>query len=219
MLPPRSKQIAVLVCLLSVPSTAVAATIHAWGLDNNLTSLIDGYSTAEITCFKGVCAGAVTVPLGLLSGGQASPSQLTVAMTIGALGYGASLVLYVASAQQLGAIRSQLYFSTAPLFGLAVAWGVFGESIGLEHFIAIGIMSAALWLLHLESHEHEHRHEALEHTHWHRHDDDHHDHPHTGAPGTWHQHRHSHAAVTHRHGHRPDLHHRHDHEPKTKSGS
>jgi len=190
----------------------------AWGLDNNLTSLIDGYSTAEITWFKGICAGAVTVPIGWLAGGQASGSQLLAALLIGAVGYGASLVLYVAGAQQLGATRSQLYFSTAPLFGLAVAWGVFGESIGPEHFIAIGIMATALWILHLESHEHEHRHEAQEHTHWHRHDDGHHDHVHTAASetsSTWHQHRHVHVAVTHRHPHRPDLHHRHSHARKT----
>lgn len=184
----------------------------AWGLDNNLTSLIDGYSTAEITGFKGAFAGAVTIPIGWFLGGQASMSQTLAALAIGGLGYGVSLVLYVAGAQQLGATRSQLVFSTAPLFGLAVAWGVFGESIGLEHFIAIGIMATALWILHLESHEHEHHHELQEHTHWHRHDDGHHDHPSDGPASTWHQHRHSHEALTHRHAHSPDLHHRHSHD-------
>ncbi|HIF92594.1 MAG: DMT family transporter [Myxococcales bacterium] len=191
----------------------------AWGLDNNLTSLIDGYSTAEITGFKGLYAGAVSVPIGLLVGGAATGTQLMAALLIGAVGYGASLMLYVAGAQQLGATRSQLYFSTAPLFGLAVAWGVFDEYLGVSHFVAIGIMATALWILYLESHEHEHDHEAQEHTHWHRHDDGHHDHDHqydqssTGrASGAWHQHRHAHRAKTHRHAHSPDLHHRHAHD-------
>jgi hypothetical protein len=200
----------------------VALACIAWGLDNNWTSLIDGYSTAEITGFKGVCAGAVTIPIGWLLGGQATGSQIAAALLIGGLGYGASLVLYVAGAQQLGATRSQLVFSTAPLFGLAVAWGVFGESIGLEHFVAIGIMASALWILHLESHEHEHHHEAQEHTHWHRHDDGHHGHHHDHQrhdseeilDATWHQHRHTHADLTHRHAHSPDLHHRHLHSRK-----
>ncbi|MGH0035523.1 MAG: EamA family transporter [Myxococcota bacterium] len=193
----------------------VAAACLAWGLDNNLTSLIDGYSTTEITCFKGVTAGLVTVPVGLLAGGHASLANIGIALAIGAVGYGASLVLYVAGAQQLGATRSQLCFSTAPLFGLAVAWAVFGESVGLPHAVAVGAMGSAIWLLRIESHEHEHRHEALEHTHWHRHDDDHHDHEHEAAvaPSTWHQHPHRHEARTHRHPHRPDLHHRHQHGP------
>ena len=191
----------------------------AWGLDNNLTSLIDGYSTAEITWFKGICAGAVTIPIGLFLGGQATATQILAAGLIGGVGYGASLVLYVAGAQQLGATRSQLCFSTAPVFGLGVAWGVFGESIGLEHFIAIGMMGTALWILHLEVHEHEHHHEALEHTHWHRHDDGHHDHPANVSASTWHQHRHKHDAQTHRHAHSPDLHHRHAHDRKIENDS
>jgi hypothetical protein len=189
----------------------------AWGLDNNLTSLIDGYSTAEITWFKGLCAGTVTVPIGLLVGGQANGTQLVAALGIGAIGYGASLVLYVAGAQQLGATRSQLFFSTAPLFGLAVAWGVFGESIRMEQFVAIGIMATALWILHLESHGHKHHHNAQEHTHWHRHDDGHHEHDHAGLSNTWHQHRHAHTPVTHSHAHRPDLHHRHSHSEESES--
>jgi hypothetical protein len=193
----------------------------AWGLDNNLTSLIDGYSTAEITGFKGLCAGIVSVPIGLFLGGTATGTQLMAALLIGAIGYGASLMFYVAGAQQLGATRSQLYFSTAPLFGLAVAWGVFGEYVGLSHFVAIGIMATALWILYLESHEHKHHHEEQEHTHWHRHDDGHHDHDHRHhqhepasaehSPSAWHQHRHTHTAKTHRHAHSPDLHHRHSH--------
>jgi drug/metabolite transporter (DMT)-like permease len=190
----------------------------AWGLDNNLTALIDGYSTSEITWFKGICAGALTIPIGWLAGGQVSPATLTFALLVGAVGYGASLVLYIAASQQLGAIRSQLYFSTAPLFGLAVAWGGFGESIGLQHLIAIVLMTTALWLLHRESHSHDHQHEALIHTHWHRHDDGHHQHEHDQAAssGIWHQHPHEHAALTHGHAHRPDLHHRHLHESQRR---
>ena len=114
----------------------VGVACIAWGLDNNLTSLIDGYSTAEITCIKGACAGSLTVPIGWWVGGQASAPELLGALLIGAVGYGVSLVLYVAGAQQLGATRSQLCFSTAPLFGLAVAWGVFGETIGPRHLHA-----------------------------------------------------------------------------------
>lgn len=186
----------------------------AWGLDNNFTSLIDGYSTAEITWIKGVTAGAVNVPLGLLAGGAVTWPTLGGALAIGAVGYGASLMLYTAGAQQLGATRSQLFFSTSPLFGLAVAWLAFGEHVGIEHGVAVALMGLAIWLLHLESHEHAHHHAAVDHTHWHRHDDGHHDHDHEGevAASRWHQHPHSHEPKAHQHPHRPDLHHRHSHD-------
>ncbi len=186
----------------------------AWGLDNNFTALIDGYSTTEITWFKGLAAGAVNVPLGLLAGGSVTFATLGAALAIGAIGYGASLVLYTAGAQQLGATRSQLCFSTSPLFGLAVAWWVFAERVGIEHGVAVALMATALWLLYLESHEHAHHHKAVDHTHWHRHDDGHHEHGHESAVTTsaWHQHPHRHEPSKHAHPHRPDLHHRHSHD-------
>jgi len=191
----------------------VALAYFAWGLDNNLTSLIDGYSTAQITWVKGICAGSIIAPMGWWFGGHASGLQLGAALLIGAIGYGASLVLYVAGAQQLGATRSQLCFSTAPVFGLAAAWAVFGEPIGYPHLVAVSMMGAAIWLLQNEQHQHEHRHEPLEHTHWHRHDDDHHTHAPMNPlpPESWHQHVHRHEPLSHSHSHRPDLHHRHDH--------
>jgi drug/metabolite transporter (DMT)-like permease len=185
----------------------------AWGLDNSLTALIDGYTTAQITFVKGLTAGVVATPIGWLVGGNPSLMQVLAALVIGALGYGLSLVLYVAGAQQLGATRSQLWFSTAPLFGLLIAWAFLGEPLAPAHGLAVLMMGGALWLLSSERHEHEHQHEALEHTHWHRHDDGHHDHGHVEpiSPSAWHQGRHQHASLTHSHAHRPDLHHRHVH--------
>jgi drug/metabolite transporter (DMT)-like permease len=186
----------------------------AWGLDNNLTSLIDGYTPAQTTLVKGAAAGLVAIPIGWLLGGHASLLQTLAALGIGALGYGLSLVLYVAGAQQLGATRSQLLFSTAPLFGLGLAWVALGESVGWSHGLAATLMAAAIWLLRNEHHEHKHQHEPMQHTHWHRHDDGHHSHPHPepASTRTWHQHHHRHEGQVHRHPHRPDMHHRHPHD-------
>ena len=200
-----------------VATGLVALACIAWGLDNNFTSVIEGLTTAEITFWKGLVAGATTLIAGLALGARASAVEVGAALAIGALGYGASLVLYVAGAQQLGATRSQLVFSTAPLFGVAVATLFFGEIVGGQHAVAIGLMASAIWLLSRDVHTHAHRHETIVHTHWHRGGDGHHDHAHPGegaeAPSSraWHQHEHRHDAVVHAHPHWPDLHHRHPH--------
>ncbi|HEU5076855.1 MAG TPA: EamA family transporter [Polyangiaceae bacterium] len=198
----------------------VALACLAWGIDNNLTSLIDAYSPTEITFAKGVAAGSMNLGLGLWF----DPAALTAwtagaGLAVGALGYGASLLLYVAGAQHLGATRSQLLFSTAPLWGLLVAWLVLGEPVLASQLAAAPLMGLALWLWHHEHHEHPHRHAAVSHRHWHRHDDGHHQHPHGDdvAPHVWHSHQHLHEAVEHQHPHRPDLHHRHAHSSKGKS--
>lgn len=198
---------------LSYAIVLVALACLAWGLDNNLTSLIDGYTPAQITLVKGITAGLVLIPIGLQSTVEINAIQLAIVLGIGALGYGLSLVFYVAGAQQLGATRSQLIFSSAPVFGLGVAWLVLGESLGWSHGLAAVMMAMALRLLYTEHHEHAHHHDARVHTHWHRHDDEHHHHGHGEETDSskWHQHRHRHSARSHTHPHSPDLHHRHDH--------
>jgi drug/metabolite transporter (DMT)-like permease len=192
----------------------VALACIAWGLDNNLTAVIDGVTPAQTTLLKGLAAGSVNVLVGvLLESNSASDSDVLGALGIGAMGYGLSLFLYISGAQQLGATRSQLIFSTAPVWGVALSWLWLGESIQPSQCIAAGLMVTALWLLHRERHVHEHAHGVVAHTHWHRHDDGHHDHAHGAGTklGGWHTHEHRHEPMVHTHVHRPDVHHRHEH--------
>jgi hypothetical protein len=121
-------------------------------------------------------------------------------------------MLYISGAQQLGASRSQLLFSTSPFLGVLLAWLMFGESATVVQFGAAGLMAAGIALMLTARHEHKHTHEAMAHTHEHRHDDGHHTHVHPGLPA-WvrHTHAHVHEPVTHTHPHAPDLHHRHEH--------
>jgi drug/metabolite transporter (DMT)-like permease len=184
----------------------VALACVAWGLDNNLTAVIDRFSAAQITFAKGLVAGVVNIGLGLaLSTSSPTAPAVGFALVIGALSYGVSLLLYIAGAQQLGATRSQLVFSTSPLWGLVLAWLVLGEPVRLAQLVAAGLMGVAIWAWHRERHSHAHAHARVTHSHWHRHDDGHHDHEH---PDTgWH----AHEPIEHEHDHRPDLHHRHQH--------
>lgn len=198
---------------LGVPALLVGAACACWGLDNNFSSVVDGFTPVQSTFLKGAVAGATNLALSLvIEGGGFDAASLLGALALGGLAYGLSLVLYVAGAQQLGATRSQMIFSTSPLFGAALAWAMLGEAPTLVHAGAALAIGAALVWLHRERHEHAHRHAAMVHTHWHRHDDGHHDHVHEGlSPRTWHQHEHAHDAKTHAHPHDADLHHRHEH--------
>lgn len=189
----------------------VAAGCLAWGLDNNLTAVIERLTPAQTTFAKGLVAGSVNLGLGLLL--ETPPTQtgpVLGALAVGTLSYGASIGLYVAGAQQLGATRAQMIFATAPFWGVLLAW--VREPVLLAQVVAGALMAGALALIYSERHAHAHTHEATRHTHWHRHDDGHHAHAHPDDPVRgWHVHEHEHAPVTHTHPHRPDLHHRHQH--------
>ncbi|MBC7173139.1 MAG: DMT family transporter [Polyangiaceae bacterium] len=198
---------------VGVGGALVALACIAWGLDNNLTATVDRFTPEEVVFAKGVVAGSMNLVLALMFGDALSSVRAFVlGMGLGALSYGLSLVLYVGGAQQLGATRSQLVFSTAPAWGLVLSWLWLGEPITAPQVGAFVIMSFAMVLWTSERHSHVHTHERLTHTHLHRHDDGHHDHAHESAgPLGWHTHEHTHEPRTHSHSHRPDLHHRHDH--------
>lgn len=184
-----------------------------WGLDNHLTALIDGITPSQSTFWKGLVAGAANLAIGFafnpLSAGL---SVVLCALLVGALAYGASIVLYIRSAQLLGATRAQIAFACAPFFGVLGSVLVLEESLTGVHLAAGMLFIIGIALFAFERHSHAHAHEAMEHEHSHRHDDAHHLHTHPDLPpGAVHTHRHRHEPMTHAHPHWPDLHHRHDH--------
>jgi drug/metabolite transporter (DMT)-like permease len=185
-----------------------------WAIDNHLTALIDGITPSQSTLWKGVVAGTVNLGIGMSLDPISGSLQVVIAaLCIGALSYGLSIVLYIRSAQLIGAKRAQVVFSSAPAFGVVLAVLVLGEQLELTSVLAGALLVVAVALLFIDAHAHEHAHEPTDHKHSHRHDDDdHHDHLHPGLPAwTRHTHQHRHEPQIHSHPHWPDLHHRHRH--------
>lgn len=193
----------------------ITAACFCWGIDNHLTALTDGASPQAVTFVKGVIAGSVNLIIGgLVSEGPMQSGNIIMALLVGTFSYGVSIVLYVTSAQNMGATRAQILFSTAPLWGVILSYIFIQGSFQWVHVISITFLALAVLATNVVSHRHQHTHEAIEHIHYHRHDDGHHDHSHEGemvSAGKWHSHLHKHEPVTHEHEHYPDLHHRHDH--------
>ncbi|MDO9086759.1 MAG: DMT family transporter [Anaerolineaceae bacterium] len=183
-----------------------------WGIDNHLTALIDGITPAQSTLWKGLIAGTTNLLIGI----SIAPLTGSIGIVIGGLvlgvfAYGFSIVLYITSAQHLGATRSQLIFSSAPFWGILLSILILGDRFTWQLALAIFLFIASMLLLMREQHQHTHVHETILHDHSHRHDDGHHDHHDEGAPGVWHTHAHQHKFLKHAHPHMPDLHHRHTH--------
>lgn len=191
----------------------VALACICWGIDNHLTALIDGITPAQSTLWKGLVAGTTNLIIGVsiapLSG---SVGSVVGGLVLGVFAYGFSIVLYITAAQQLGATRSQLIFSSAPFWGILLSILILGEKFTWQLAVAILLFIVSLSLLLREQHQHKHVHENMIHEHSHRHDDGHHDHHENDVPDGWHSHIHQHVFLQHSHPHWPDLHHRHSHE-------
>ncbi|MGE5294219.1 MAG: DMT family transporter [Solirubrobacterales bacterium] len=186
-----------------------------WGLDNHLTAVIDNMTPAQIAFWKGLVAGGVNLGVGLaMAPLNVGVPILLAALFVGACSYGASIVLYIASAQRLGATRAQIIFSTSPFIGVVLSATVLHERLSAGHLLSAVLFGGAISLLLMERHAHTHVHEALSHEHSHRHDDGHHGHVHAGLCAEFsHSHPHEHERTVHAHKHWPDLLHRHRHGP------
>jgi len=197
-----------------VSALLVAAACVCWGLDNHWTALIDGITPAASTLAKGAVAGSAALALGLAAEPfEASATFAVAALATGALSYGASIALYIAAAQQLGATRAQSVFASAPFVGAGLSFLLLGEPFGWAHAAATPLFAVSLVVLLRSRHAHPHVHEATVHVHGHSHDDGHHLHAHPGLPpSARHTHPHRHERLEHAHPHWPDVHHRHGHE-------
>ena len=190
----------------------VLGACTCWGVDNAVTAQLDELSPEHITLAKGVIAGTTNMVIAFVAG-SAMPSGWVVlaALATGAIGYGASITLWVSGARELGAARGQLVFSIAPFVGAVGAWVVLGERVAPAQVIALGLAVAGVAFVVGSDHEHQHVHAALEHVHLHDHDS-HHRHAHADEVDGPHTHPHRHQPLAHAHPHVPDLHHKHEHD-------
>lgn len=192
---------------------AIAGACLCWGIDNNLTRKISANDALQIACIKGLVAGFVNlgIALGL---GYKLPALLVglSAASIGLLGYGVSLVLFVISLRHIGTARTGAYFSIAPFAGVICSFVLLHEQPNTMFWIATGLMMMGVWLHLSEHHVHLHHHEELQHQHRHIHDEHHnHEHAFDWDGSEPHTHSHQHVPLNHSHPHFPDLHHQHKH--------
>jgi drug/metabolite transporter (DMT)-like permease len=198
---------------LSPAVLAVLGACALWGLDNNLTRRLAEVDPLVLVQVKGLAAGSTNLVLaGLLGSPPPPPGAGLLGLGLGAVSYGASLVLFVLALRGLGAARTGAYFALGPFFGAAGAVLLLGEPLTPRLGVAAVLMVSAVWLLVREEHEHRHEHGSGVHVHRHVHDA-HHQHAHEGWEGPEpHVHPHPTGPLIHAHPHRPDLHHDHAHE-------
>lgn len=198
---------------VSVSALLIVGACVAWGIDNNATSRIDQIAPQHVTFFKGAAAGTLNLLLALAVTGLGTITawSLLGALTVGALGYGASITLWVRGAHQLGAARGQVIFASAPFLGAIVSWVVLTEPVEAVQVVAMVVAMCGIGLSIRSSHLHRHEHDPLMHIHEHEHADGHHNHLHDEAVPGRHSHVHEHWPLVHAHPHVPDLHHRHNH--------
>ena len=195
-------------------SILVALSAFFWGLDNNLTAKLSVKDPVAIALIKGLAGGSINLALAFWAGELVwAPAFWLPGLALGAVSYGASLVLFIKAMRGLGAARSGAVFGVYPFFGALLSVIFLKEPLTVSLVSAFILMALGFYLVVSERHGHEHRHEELWHEHMHSHDDFHHEHGHEDGrvPAGPHTHPHAHEPAYHSHEHLPDSHHKHKH--------
>lgn len=194
----------------------LTAACGCWAIDNNLTQRLSLKDPFAIVRVKALVAGLTNTTLSLLVLRDPWPPlrHVALALILGSLSYGVSIVLDTYALRLVGAAREAAYFATAPFVGALLSLLVLRESPRPHAIVAMMLMAVGVWYMLREKHDHRHAHDPIEHEHSHWHDEHHH-HEHADAvevPSDGpHSHWHRHAPIEHEHEHVPDAHHRHEH--------
>lgn len=74
----------------------ILLAVTGWGIDNNLTRHISDKDPVQITAIKGLVSGSISVIIALIIGVRIQLGvNIFMALLVGALGYGTSLVLFI----------------------------------------------------------------------------------------------------------------------------
>lgn len=163
-------------------SLLVLGAACCWGLENNCTRMLSTKSSVQITTIKGICSGAGSLVIALITGERIPAVKWVLAvMLLGFVAYGLSINFYIKAQKELGAAKTSAYYSLAPFLGVAFGIVLLGERPGVQFYAGLVIMVAATVLLikdtislqhtheHTHMHTHEHSHDGIAHTHEHIH--------------------------------------------------
>lgn len=129
----------------------VALACLCWAVDNNATATVTGISPAAMTFWKGTVSGIVNTSIGLALVGVVSLPVLMAGLVIGALCFGTSIVLYIHSAQRLGATRAQVIFASAPFWGLTMSAFLLEGAITALQWMSPVLFAASVALLFMRA--------------------------------------------------------------------
>jgi drug/metabolite transporter (DMT)-like permease len=192
---------------------AVVLATAAWAIDNALTRPLSELDPIAVVTWKSVVGAAMGL-VAALAFRDSLPALLPALgiVACGAVGYGASLRLYLLAQRRIGAGRTASVFAVAPFCGAALAFAMGEGGATWTTLAAAALFGIGVWLHVTEKHDHLHHHDAIEHEHPHRHDDGHHDHTHDPPVEGEHTHAHKHEALSHTHAHGEDVDHQHRHD-------
>jgi drug/metabolite transporter (DMT)-like permease len=128
----------------------VVLSAFCWAIDNILARVLTSKrSLLQLGSLKEIIGGGLLFTFASLYGMRPSLTAFSITWLaiLGVFSVGLSLLLFLFSLQQIGAMRTGVTFSMASLFGAVTAFVVLRESISLVQILAGCLMFFAIYVL------------------------------------------------------------------------
>lgn len=132
----------------SIGSLFVLAACVCWGFENNCTRMLSSKNPVQIVVIKGVGSGLGSLVIALAIGEVfPAPVSILLALCLGFVAYGLSIVFYIYAQRKLGAAKTSAYYAIAPFIGVALSLAIFRELPSASFIAALVIMIAGTWVV------------------------------------------------------------------------
>lgn len=132
----------------SAGSLFVLIACICWGFENNCTRMLSSKNPVQIVVIKGVFSGLGALVIALCTG-ERFPDTLSIllALVLGFIAYGLSIVFYIYAQRELGAAKTSAYYAVAPFIGVALSLVIFAELPSVSFIAALLIMIAGTYVV------------------------------------------------------------------------
>jgi drug/metabolite transporter (DMT)-like permease len=125
----------------SIGSVFVLLACICWGLENNCTRKISERNPLQIVIIKGFFSGIGALLIAVtLREITTNIGYIFMALCLGLVAYGLSILFYIYAQRDLGAAKTSAYYAIAPFIGALLSLIIFREIPTISFLIALLIM-------------------------------------------------------------------------------
>ena len=132
----------------SAGSVFVLLACVCWGFENNCTRMLSSKNPVQIVVIKGIFSGLGSLIIAFIVG-ERLPDLMSIALALllGFVAYGLSIVLYIYAQRELGAAKTSAYYAVAPFIGAALSLIIFRELPSASFLAALAVMAAGTYVV------------------------------------------------------------------------
>lgn len=135
----------------SLGSVFVLCACICWGFENNCTRMLSSKNPLEIVVIKGFGSALGALCIALFLGERFTEiGFILIALLLGFISYGLSIMLYIYAQRYLGAAKTSTYYAVAPFIGVLLSFLIFRETPSILFVIACMIMIAGTYFASTE---------------------------------------------------------------------